>query len=124
MIGKFLKNSTNVPKKSPNRYNMPTDSSAKPINDRLIRIKRIPPKKKSVALIFVGRAKKYTARAGPIIKTTPITKRKFPIASNAESKKAKMPKKKKKTPAAVEPTPYSASVSRGSEKILFNKRAV
>ena len=47
---------------------------------------------------------------GPMISTTPITNKMFPIASKLESKKVKIPRMKNKTPAAVVPTPYSGKL--------------
>lgn len=109
MIGKDLKNRTIVPKKSPNKNIMPTLSTINPINECLVKINAMPPKKNKVGLIFVGLAKKYIALDGPMIKITPMTKRMLPIARRLESKKVIMPKKKNTTPAAVDATPYSGS---------------
>lgn len=97
-----------VPRKSPNKDKMPMPSMRKPINRCFRRIKRIPPKKNNVGFIFVGLAKKYTVLVGPMIKTTPRTNKMLPIAKRLESKKVITPRRKRTTPAAVAPTPYSA----------------
>lgn len=102
----FLKNWTMVPKKSPNKERMPTPSTIKPMKECLNKMRVIPPKKKIVGLIFVGLAKKYMVLVGPMIKTTPMTNKMLPIAKRLESKKAKIPRRKKTTPAAVDTTPY------------------
>lgn len=107
MTGKDRKNSTMVPKKSPKRNMMPMLSTMNPMKECLVKIKAIPPKKKRVGLILVGLAKKYSARVGPMINTTPMTKRMFPMASKLESKNVMIPRMKNTTPAAVDATPYS-----------------
>lgn len=58
MMGNDRKNSTMVPKKSPKRKRIPTDSTAKPTNERFIKINVMPPKKNNVGLILFGLAKK------------------------------------------------------------------
>lgn len=107
MIGNDLRNSTMVPKKSPKRNKIPTDSNPNPMKECFIKIRKIPPKKKRVGLIFVGRAKKYIVLEGPIMSTTPIMNKMLPIASKLESKNVTMPRRKNTTPAAVDATPYS-----------------
>lgn len=102
------KNWTMVPKKSPNNPKIPKLSNTNPTNDRFIKINKIPTAKHNVPLILVGRVKNVTVRCGPIINTNPMMKRMLPKARNPESKKAMMPKMKKKIPAAVNPTPNSA----------------
>lgn len=79
-----------------------------PMKECLNKIKVMPPKKNIVGLIFVGLAKKYMVLVGPIMRITPITKRRFPMAKRLESKKVKIPRMKNTTPAAVSTTPYSA----------------
>lgn len=107
ITGKERKNRTMVPKKSPKRYKIPTASTLKPMNEYFNNMRQIPEKKNKVALIFVGRAKKYMVRDGPMMSTTPIMKRMLPMARRLASKKVMTPKKKNTTPAAVEATPYS-----------------
>lgn len=58
IIGKARKNSTMVPKKSPKRNMIPMLSIIKPMNECLVKINAMPPKKKRVGLILVGLAKK------------------------------------------------------------------
>ncbi|GEQ67293.1 hypothetical protein JCM33374_g957 [Metschnikowia sp. JCM 33374] len=122
ITGNDLRNRTIVPKKSPKRNKIPTDSTANPMKERFIKMRMMPPKKKSVGFILVGRAKKYMVRAGPMISTTPIINKMFPIASKSESKNVNIPRMKKTTPAAVDATPYSAmlvkSISARKETIF------
>lgn len=106
IIGKDLRNSTIVPKKSPKRNKIPMDSTPNPMKECLVKMRMMPPKKKSVGFIFVGRAKKYIVLDGPIISTTPMMNKMLPIASKLESKNVTMPRRKNTTPAAVDATPY------------------
>lgn len=77
------------------------------MKDLFIKINKIPTTKQSVPLNLVGLVKNVTVLWGPIIKINPITKRMLPRAKKPESKKVTTPKKKKKIPAAVKPTPNS-----------------
>lgn len=96
-----------VPKKSPNKPKIPKLSKMKPMKDRLLKINKIPKRKHIVPLIFCGRVKKVMVLCGPIINTNPIINKMLPIAKRAESKKVMIPKRKKKIPPAVKPTPNS-----------------
>lgn len=79
-----------------------------PINDLFIKIKMIPTANATVPLIFVGLVKKATVLCGPIIRISPIINKRLPNAKNPESKNVIIPKKKKKIPPAVNPTPNSS----------------
>lgn len=78
------------------------------MNDLFIKINKIPSAKHNVPLNLVGLVKNVTVLEGPMIKINPMTKRILPRAKNPESKNVTTPKKKKKIPAAVNPTPNSA----------------
>lgn len=96
-----------MPKKSPNNPKIPKLSIINPKKDLFMRIKMIPKQKQKVPLNLFGLLKNEIVRCGPIINTSPITKRMLPNARNAESKNANMPNMKKKNPPAVKPTPNS-----------------
>lgn len=107
MIGNDLKNWTTIPKKSPNKPKIPTVSTINPIKVHFARIRRIPEIKHKEPRLFVGLVKKIVVLCNPIINTTPMRNRILPRASNALSKKVRIPKKKKPTPPKVNATPNS-----------------
>ena len=75
IIGIFLANPAIVPRKSPNRINIPYNSTKKPINAHLMRMRNRPMKNAAVPLSFWRRAKKRRVFCGPIIIVRPIRKR-------------------------------------------------
>ena len=115
ITGILRKNWTMVPKKSPNNPKMPASSNINPINACFIRIKAIPAKKHIVPRILLGRLKNESVRSGPMIRMMPIKKRMLPRARSPRSKRVIIPRKKKKMPPAVNPTPNS-NVSHFKEK--------
>jgi hypothetical protein len=64
-----------VPRKSPNRMNMPYSSTRKPISGHRRRISARPAKKAAVPFALFLRAKKRSVLAGPIMIVRPIRKR-------------------------------------------------
>lgn len=64
-----------VPRKSPNRMNMPYSSTRKPISGHRRRINARPAKKAAVPFALFLRAKKRSVLAGPIMIVRPIRKR-------------------------------------------------
>ena len=75
MIGMFLAKPAIVPRKSPNKMNMPYNSTRNPVNGHLIRMSASPAKKAPVPLSFCLRAKNANVFCGPIITVKPIKKR-------------------------------------------------
>lgn len=71
----FLAKPAIVPKKSPNRTNIPYNSTRKPTKAQRMRMRKRPRKKAAVPLNFWGRAKKASVFWGPIIIVRPIRNR-------------------------------------------------
>lgn len=77
------------------------------MNERFIKINKIPIKKHNEPRILLGLVKNVMVLCGPIINTNPIINNTFPKAKNPLSKNVIIPNKKKKNPPAVNPTPNS-----------------
>lgn len=75
IIGMFLAKPAIVPRKSPNKTNMPYNSTRNPVNGHLMRISASPAKNAPVPLSFCFRAKNTIVFCGPIIIVNPIKKR-------------------------------------------------
>ena len=75
MTGIFLAKPAIVPKKSPNRINIPYNSTKKPVSGHRRRMRTRPPKNAAVPLSFCRRAKKRSVFWGPIMIVRPIRKR-------------------------------------------------
>lgn len=75
ITGMFLANPAIVPKKSPNKTNIPYSSTMKPTKAHRMRMRKRPRKNAAVPLNFCGRAKKASVFRGPIMIVRPIRNR-------------------------------------------------
>lgn len=103
--GSRLRKPSIVGKNPLNNAQKPYASTQMPTSAHLIRIRKTPIRKKADPFQFFFLKKNRRVARGPIVVATPARKSKFPMASSPRSKKNNTPRKVKRRPKAVRPTP-------------------